>query len=431
MKKTNTILQLRSFLILWGSQAVSTLGSSMTSYALILWVYGEQGTATSIAMLSFFTYLPSILFCFIAGTLADKWDKKKIMLASDFVAALGTVFVLVMHTTGHLMIWHLYCVNFLISFMNAFQNPAGYVAVSLLAPKDQYIRVSGLYAFSNSLVTILTPAIATAVLAFGGLRTVLIVDLSTFAVGFLTLLLFIRIPKVQAIDEKKESFLSSCLVGLRFLKEHRALLEIILFFSFINLLAHMTGFGILPAMILKRTGDNQVILGMVSSSVGIGALVGSILVTAMKPAKNRARVVFLACAISFALESIPMGVGRAAWVWVPAAFTGNLPLPFLNANLTTIMRTKVPVELQGRVFSARDTVQFATIPLGLFLGGFIADHVAEPFMLAASPVQRALSALVGTGDGSGIALMFLITGVIGCTSSLLCLRNKQFYDLNA
>ncbi len=430
MKPTNKFAGLKSFLILWAGQSISSLGSAMTGFALILWAYGKQGTATSIALLSFFTYLPSILFCFVAGTLADKWDKKRIMLASDLVAAMGTLTVFLLQETGQLQLWHLYGVNFLISCMNAFQYPASYVAVSLLAPKEQYLRVSGLQVFSSSLVSVITPALATAVLALGGLKTVLTFDLLTFTAAFLSLAIFIRIPAVPNKEEKKERFLKSCFQGLGFLRKHRPVLKMILFFSFINLLAFMTGFGILPAMILKRSGGSQAALSMVSSAVGLGTLAGSILVTLMKPFKSRTRVIFGSCAISFLLCNVLWALGRNVPIWVFAAFVGNMPLPFLNANLTTVMRTKVPTDLQGRVFSTRDTIQYCTIPLGLFLGGYLADNVFEPFMAGSSHLSLFLMKLVGMGKGTGMAVMFLITGIIGLVSCLISLKSVAFRSLD-
>lgn len=431
MKQFNKEFELRSFLILWGSQAVSSLGTAMTNYALIIWAYKQQGTASSITLLSVCSYLPSILFCFAAGTLADRWNKKKIMLVSDFIAALGTLTVFLLYNTDSLRIWHLYGINFTLSFMNAFQNPATYIAVSMITPKEHYIRASGMQAFSNSLVTILAPALATAILAFGGIRTVLFIDLITFAIAFTALLLFIKIPVLLINEnERKESFFKNCLTGLNFLREHVPIWRIILFFSFINLLASMAGNSIMPAMILARTGNNQIALGMVTSSIGIGALIGSILVTVAKPAKSKTKVIFLSCAVSFLLCDCLWGVGNNVIIWMFAAFTGNLPLPFLNANLTTIMRTKVPVEMQGRVFSTRDTFQYITIPIGLFLGGFLADRIFEPFMLKFSPVQQIFSNLVGTGKGSGMALIFLITGMVGFLVSLLSSKNPIYKNLD-
>jgi len=430
MKNNNNYSSLRDFFILWGSQAVSTLGTSMTNFALIVWVYGQKGTASSITLLSICSFLPSILFCFIAGTIADRWDKKRIMLIADLAAAIGTVTVLILYSTGSLRIWHLYIINFMLSFMNAFQNPASYVATSLLVPKEHYIRVSGLQALSGSVITILAPALGSAVLAFGGLKTVLFLDLSAFAVAFSILLFFIRLPAIEYQEKIPESFIQSCMSGIRFLKEHTAMMRIILFFAFINFIAKMGSYGMLPALILSRTGNNQTALGLVQTAVGIGTLAGSILVTAMKPAQNRIRTIFLACGISFLLGDVGLSLTHHLPLWIISAFTANIPMAFLNAHLTAIMRINVPIEMQGRVFSARDTIQYSTIPVGLLLGGILADYIFEPFMTTASPLQHLLSFWFGTGKGSGLAIIFFFVGVTGMVTSFLSLRNPMYKELN-
>ena len=431
MKKAYPFHGMAKFLILWSSQTISRLGSAMTNYALILWVYQQKGTATSITLLSFFTYLPSIMLCFVAGALADKWDKKKIMLISDIVAAGCTFTVLLLFNTGNLEIWCLYAINFLNSIMDAFQSPASYVATSLLVPKEQYARASGLQGFSSSLVGVLTPAMAAAVLAFSGLNMVLIIDLATFAIAFFTLLLYIRLPAIpKARTQEQMPFLRTCSEGLGFLWKRRPLMNLILYMAFVNLLAYMGCFGILPAMILSRTGNDQIAMGLVTSAIGFGTLAGSLIPTFIKPGKNKTRIVFITIGISFVLSDLLWGIGRTAAVWVFASVSGNLLIPLMNACLFTIMRANVPLAMQGRVLSARDTLQYGTIPIGLFLGGLLADHVFEPFMLSPSPFQSFLSILVGTGKGSGMAVIFLITGILGTAASLFSLRDRKYRDLD-
>jgi MFS family permease len=333
--------------------------------------------------------------------------------------------------TSTLQIWHLYIINFLLSFMNAFQNPASYVATSLLVPKEHYVRASGLQALSNSIVTILAPAFGSALIAFEGLKIVLILDLVSFAVAFFVLLFFIKIPAIEHKTEAvKEPFIKSCLAGISFLREHSALLRIVLFFAFINFIAKMGGYGMMPAMILGRTGNDQTALGMVEAAVGTGALVGSVLVTLMKPARSRVKVIFFACGISFLIGDVGQSLTHTLPFWIAAGFASNVPLAVLNANLTAVMRTNVPIEMQGRVFSARDTIQYSTIPIGLFFGGILADYVFEPFMAAASPLQEALSLLFGARKGSGIALIFFIVGMIGFVTSFLCIKNLVYRTLD-
>lgn len=426
MKKLHSLFAgLGPFLLLWSGQAVSSLGSAMTSFALIIWAYKQQGSAMSVMLLAFCTYLPSILFSFAAGALADRWNKKTIMLTADTAAALGTLAVLLLYRAGSLAVWHLYVINLLLSLMNAFQIPAATVAVSILAPPDQYTRVGGLQAFSNALVTLLTPALATALLAFGDLEAVLAVDLVSFCCAFIPLAFFIRLPRQPASERQPGFSWHSCREGFVYLRRHGVLLRMILFFAFVNLLASMAGNGVMvSALILARTGNNEVILGMVSTAIGLGSLIGSLLVTALPPPKSRVRVIFLSCGVSFLLCDLVWGLGRQPWLWIAGAVLGNLPLPFLNANLTTLMRTQVPIQMQGRVFSARDTLQYFTIPMGYLLGGFLADRVFEPLM--ASSAGALFAPLVGVGPGSGTALIFVLTGLIGATASFLCLRKARY-----
>jgi hypothetical protein len=231
-------------------------------------------------------------------------------------------------------------------------------------------------------------------------------------------------------EEVRTSFLKSCMAGINFLREHSALLRIILFFAFINFIAKMGGYGMMPALILNRTGGDQISLGMVEAAVGIGTLVGSVLVTVMKPIKRKTKVIFIACGISFLLGDVGISLTHTLPLWIVSAFISNVPMAFLNANLTAIMRTNVPIEMQGRVFSARDTIQYSTIPIGLFLGGFLADHMFEPFMAASSPLAKMLSILTETGKGSGIALIFFVVGIIGTVTSFMCLKNPVYKSLD-
>ena len=133
---------LRPFLALWATQSLSHLGSSMTSFALVLWSYTQTGSALATALLSVSTYAPYVIFSIFAGALSDRWDKRKTMLACDTMAAACTLLTLLLLWRGSLQAWHLYLINALNGLMNTFQQPASEVAVSLLAPKEQYQRVS-------------------------------------------------------------------------------------------------------------------------------------------------------------------------------------------------------------------------------------------------------------------------------------------------
>lgn len=421
---------LRSFLILWSSQTVSALGTAMTEFALTIWVYEQNKSASSVTLLTICIFLPTIIFRFIAGTVVDNWDKKKIMLIADFVAACGTLLIFILYSASALQTWHLYVINILLSFMNAFQCPASYVATSLLVPKEQYTRVSGLQAFAGSAISILAPALGSVLLTFGDLQFVLIFDLISFAVAFITLLFFVKIPVVKRKTvEIKESFVKNCLAGVHFLREHTPVLHMVLFFNVINFLAKMGNDGMLAPFVLGRTDNNQNALGMVQTAVALGILVGSIIITLTKPAKNKTRVIFIGCTIT-CLGNVVQSLTFTPIAWSIAAFISYLSAAVLNANLDTVMRTHVPIEMQGRVFSAKDTLQNCTIPLGLFLGGILADYVFEPFMETPSSLQNTLGVFFGSGSGAGMAVMSFLVGILGTSISFMQLRKSIYKDLN-
>ena len=421
-EKLNTVKELKSFLLLWSSQAVSSLGTAMTEYALIVWIYSQEGTASSITLLTLCTFAPTILFRFLAGAIADRWDKKRIMLFADLFAACGTVSIFLLYSFSALQAWHLYLINVLLSFMNAFQAPAAFVATSLLVPKEHYAKVSGLQGISGSVVSILAPALGAGLLALGGLKIVLICDLSSFFIAFIVLLFFIQIPKI-ARDEKeqREPFRKTCTEGFRFLGTHTVMLRLILFMTCVNFLAKMSNDGLLSPFVLARTGDNQQVLGVVQSCVSLGVLAGSVIVTRMKAVKNRLKLIFLFTAFVFSGD-IFLGLSQYPVVWCAASLGSYAMAAIMNANMTVFMREQVPIEMQGRVFSAEDTLKNCAIPLGLFLGGLLADHVFGRFMTVESPLQQWLKPVFGEGKGAGIALQFFIVGILGIVLSLIFLK---------
>lgn len=424
-RKENNKASLRSFLILWATQSLSSVGTGMTNYALVIWVYNQHGTASSLTLLSLCSFLPTILFRFIAGAVSDRWDKKRIMLAADLVAACGTLAVFALYRSSALTIVHLCAINFLLSCMDAFQVPAAYVATSLLVPKEQYTRVGGLQSVGGAVVSIVTPALAGVVLARGGLPAVLIVDLITFAIALLALLC-IRIPKVErSAQAVRESFWQNCLAGLWYLKKHSHLLRLIAFIATVNLLAKLGTDNLLAGFVLSRTNGSQAALSAVKTAVTLGALAGGIAVSMMKPPANSVRTIFIMCSLLF-LAGAGMALCQSTIGWCATAFLQYLFAAVMNVHWNALMRTNVPPEMQGRVFSARDTVQNCAIPLGIYLGGILADGVFEPLMGGNSVAQRILSHVFGTGNGAGIAVQFFLVSVIGLAISGACINRRSF-----
>ena len=258
MKKT--IFELKTFLILWATQSLSQLGSAMTGFALTLWLYQKTGSALQTALLSICSYAPYVLLSLFAGTLSDRWDKKRTMLCCDTFAACCTLGVLVLLKTDALRPWHLYLLNALTGLMNTVQQPASEVAMTLITPQKYYQKTSGLMSFSNSLVTILNPVLATAVFAFAGMDGVILCDLLTFLLAFVVLAAWIRIP-AQPTRKERGNVLRESREGLTYLKENGMILNLILFLAGVNLVASAFD-AVLPALILPRKTGSETVLGL-------------------------------------------------------------------------------------------------------------------------------------------------------------------------
>lgn len=412
-----TIKELKTFLILWSTQSLSQLGSAMTGFALTLWLYEKTGSALQTALLAVCSYAPYVVMSIFAGALSDRWDKKKVMLVCDTLAACSTVVVLFLLKAELLRPVHMYFLNAISGLMNTVQQPASDVAMTMVMPKKHYQKTSGMRSFSGSLVTILNPVLATALFALGGMDIVIYTDLATFLIAFFALLFGVKLPDIEKKGkEDKESFLDAAKAGLVCLREHELVLVLILFLAGVNFVASAFD-ATLPALILPRENGGEAVLGIVNSCAGIAMLAGSLVVTVLPAPKNRIRVIYLTMLFSLGTENFLLAFTETPFWWCAGQIIGWLPVPLMNANLDVIVRTTIPVEMQGRVYSCRNTLQFFTIPIGLSMGGFVVDKVCEPLM-ASAHADSTLFLLFGTGKGSGAAMMMFLLGVLGV---VLCL----------
>ncbi|MDO5378983.1 MAG: MFS transporter, partial [Clostridia bacterium] len=416
---------MKGFLILLLTQTLSSLGSSMTSFALIVWSYNQEGSALQTALLSVCSYTPYVLMSVFAGTLSDRWNKKRVMLMCDAFAACSTGAVAVLLHTGRLEVWHLYALNAINGLMNTFQQPASDVASTLLTPKEGYQLASGLRSLAGSLCGIVSPAAATVLLTLMGMRAVIAFDLLTFAVASMSLIFLIRIPDVRGETQDRESVWTMMRGSFKFLMENAGILHLMLFLAAINLTASMYN-AALPAMLISRSGEAA--LGTVRAFSGVAMVVGSLIASVMPEPKSRVRVICNTLMISMSTENFLLALGRCVPVWCAETVLGWIPVPMMNANMDVIFRTRIPVPMQGRVYAARNTFQFFTIPLGYFLGGALVDGVFEPYM-AAIGAQHWMARLFGTGKGSGAAVLFFLLGILGVLTCLLFRRDRAIWAL--
>ncbi len=420
---------LRDFLKLWASQSVSQLGSELTAYSLILWVYEIKRTVLSVSLLSFCSYVPRIIASLFAGSYVDRHSKKKIMLFSDSVAAVCSLAAAVLLRSGRLEVWHIYVINALIGVMNAFQSPASSVFLGLITPKEELTRASGMRSLAGNVISVLVPVIAGAIYPVFGLAPVIIADLCTFLFAFAVLAFFIPHEEdLSAGSEEVTSPFSGLKDAAAFLKGSTGILTMMLTMALVNFFSRLTYENILSPMILSRSGSYTV-LSAVNTVIGIAGIAAGLLISLTGREPEPTAGIFLGCALSFFCGDLLMAFGRSALAWCIAGAVTSFPIPYIMSGQHSVMYNMVPKDLQGRVFALQAVVQYSSIPVGILLGGILADRVFEPFMASGSPAAAFLGRLVGAGPGSGMAVMFICTGLIGTLWSLAAYSSRGVREL--
>ncbi len=419
----------KKYIILWLSQSVSGLGSSMTGFALVLWAYGQSRSAMSVSVMSFCNYVPYVILSLFVGSFIDRHNKKTIMLVSDGMAAFGSLAVLALLLADRLAVWNIYMINAVIGITNAFQQPASAVATGWLVPKEKISNVSGMNSFSHNLIVVFGPMMAAFLFAAGGLPLILLIDLVSFAFAFCVLLFFIAIPE-QVQEKTYRSPFAGMAEGFAFLKSEKGILYMMLTMALINFFSRLTYENILSPMILSRSSGDSNVLGIVNACMGAGGIAGGILVSVKKESRRKAEAIFVSTALSFLFGDLMMAVGKNVFWWTAAAVAASLPIPFVMANQNAILYRKIPSAMQGRVFAVRNAIQYSTIPVGIILGGCLADYVFEPFMVSGNRLAGVVGTIVGNGAGSGMAAMFLCTGICGFTVSILSCFNREIKKLH-
>lgn len=418
---------MKTFLTIWIGQLVSMLGSGLTSFALGVWIFDQTGKATPFALTILLGNLPRILLLPVAGSLADRWNRRRVMILSDVGNALVTISVFALLLFGSLQFWHIYLIVTLGSIFSAFQEPAYTASVTMLVPKKDLSRANGMMQMGQALEMIITPVIAGVLFVAIGLSGVLVIDFVTFlaAVGAL-LLVRIPQPKLAEHEEKKASVWEDAKFGWNYLKARPGLFGLLWYFAMVNFLLNWSGVLVAP-MILSRFPAST--LGTIQMVVGVGMLAGGILSSAWRGPKKR--IAALIGYIGLALVGMVVaGLQPSPFIAGAGLFWLMMFVPLASATSQAVFQSKVAPEVQGRVFSIRGMISRSVMPLAFLLAGPLADRVFNPLMeVNGAWANTFLGTWLGTGAGRGIGLMFVLSAVTGIIVTLFVYANPRIRNI--
>ncbi len=416
-----------AFWLMWAGQIVSLLGSTMTTFALTIWVYQKTGSATALALVGVFYMTPLVILAPLVGVFVDRYDRKLMMMLGDLAAGVVTIGLFILYVSGQLQVWHLYVGALINGIFSGFQSPAFTAALTMMLPKEQYVRAFSMLQTVEPGASILSPLIAGALLGLAqsagidGLRIIFLIDIITFSAAIGALLL-IHVPKPPRSEESEAAsragFFQEVLFGFRYVLARRSLMWFILVFTFGNFLGTVGSGTLLAPMILARTGGNTWLFGLSQVIGSIGMVLGGLMVGAWGGFKRRIHGVMLGYIASFLFTGVLVGLGRAEpagmmGLWAVGLFFGLMMIPLINGSSRGMTMAKIDPAVQGRVYSAARLLTWGTIPVASLLGGTAADFVMEPAMREGGALAPIFGPLVGVGPGAGMSLMLIGVGVIG------------------
>jgi MFS family permease len=409
-----------TFLLVWIGQFVSVIGSRLTGFALGVWIYQHTHSVTQFALIYLFTYLPGTLLSPIAGTLVDRCDRRQVMIVSNCGSGLSILVIAWLFFAGRLEVWQIYLALAVISTCNILLLSAYTAAITLLVPKHHFSRASGMVQLAQAASQILAPTLAGMLVMTIQVQGVLLIDCITFLFALATLLC-IRFPKLEGSSESavgERSLFKEIATGWKYIATRSGLLGLLLFFT-IPYFTLGTLETLFTPMVLSFASTAQ--LGVILSIGGLGWLSGSVCISLWGGPKRRVYGVF-----SFViLQGLLLFLG-ALKPSVPIAAVGIFgylfAYPILLSCSQAIWQSKVAPDFQGRVFGVRYLIEHLPPPIAYLTAGSLADYIFEPLFASGGLLTRSIGQIIGAGSGRGIALMFILVGMLNILATVVAYR---------
>jgi MFS family permease len=408
---------LRTFNLIWAGEMVSLFGSGLTAFALGVWVYQRSGSVTQYALITLAAVLPRVIVSPIAGALVDRWDRRWTMLLADLGAGLCSLTAALLLFSGRLEVSHVAAAVACSAAFGSFQSPAYAASIVLLAPKENLNRANGMLQLSQALADLFAPLAAGFLVLVIRVQGVLLIDFATFLVAA-AVLLAVRIPRPETGARPARTGLRELACeawqGWRFISAQAGLTALLIFTAIFNFIWGMV--GALAAPLVLGFSDSAG-LGAVLTAAGAGMLVGSVTMSAWAAGPRRKITAILGAELFSGVCFMLIGLRPALAITALGAFGAHLTIAVIGSSSRTLWQRKIAPGMQGRVFAILEMIGRSAAPLAIALAGPLAERVFEPLMSGGSSFATNIGAIIGTGAGRGIGLMFLLMGLVKAGSA--------------
>ncbi len=361
------------FFTVWIGQAFSLFGSSLVDFALIWWLTEKTGSETILALSTLATLVPTMLLGPFAGSLIDRFDRRKVLIGADGGIALVTLLLLISFLTGIQQIWMIFVILFLRALGSAFHRPAMMASTALMVPEDQLTRIGGMNRVLQGGMQIVAPVLGAMLISLFDVDSILLIDIITASIAVGTLL-FVSIPNPQT-RETAPNLWKETLEGIRYLRSAKNICFVVLTCTCANFFCG-PAFTFRPLLITDVYGGGATELGYVGSVYGAGLLIGGFIMSLWSGFRRKLITsgfgwgglgVFLIIVALLKKDMFPAALGCFLLQGIFMSIGG--------APLDAFYQTYVPDKVQGRVFSLLNTLDNLTVPLGLIAAAFAGNRI--------------------------------------------------------
>ena len=414
-----------TFVFLWLGQTISLIGSGLTGFALGVSVYQINGSIAQFSLIYFCTELPAILIAPLAGAIADRYDKRWVMIVSDIGAGLCTLIMAWLFWSDRQNIGYIYLAVAMSSICKGFQLPAYYASPTLLVfPKD-FGRANGLIQLGEAAAKLFSPALAGVLVSRIAVAGVMTVDFASFVIA-LSVLAIVRFPQDRAHRDRdlktgRSQWWQDLTFGWKYLQTRRGLLLLLTFFVVVNFALGITQVLITP-MILGFS--NPQVLGNILSFGGCGWLLGAVVMSVWGGPKSRIKGI-IGGEILLGCSMVVMGLQPSAILVGITLFIGLFNIPIFVGCANAIRQVKVATAAQGRVFAIWGAIAYASFPLAYLVASPLAERIFNPLLKPNGRLADSLGAIIGVGETRGIGLLFVVLGMVIIITAIAAYQNPD------
>lgn len=422
MKKQDQSFQ--KFLLLWMGKFISAIGSGLTSFGLSVYVFEQTGKASLAALIALLAFLPSLLLSAVAGVLADRYDRRILMVLGDSLSALGLIYILICMLSKNASIWQI-CVGVTISSVfSSLLEPAYKATITDLLTKEQFTKASGLVQVAGSAKYLISPILAGYLLHISDIKLLLVLDIGTFFITVTAALVVRKGLKAKEYVEAK-SFLIELKEGWRAVSRNKGVFLLVIMASAITL---CLGFIQTLSAPMILAFSNSKMLGSIETISAMGMLVSSAMIGFFSIKKGYVKILSLSL-FGAGIFMVLFGLRENVVLIAVAGFLFFMMLPFANTSLDYLIRTNIENDLQGRAWGFIGVISQLGYVVAYAISGVLADYVFTPLLLSEGILAKSIGSITGTGIGRGTGLLISLAGILLCVVAFVLYHLKAVKKL--